>query len=197
MNKTIFRRSLSIIFLSLLVLSLGGCFNFGGSTTKSEDARNQTYENSEISIQIPKEWETIEKKDFTSDVPAVTLVVFRNNVKNETFTANVNIVSNPLQETVDSVEYAKLVYNRQKNGLYDFQELKREDLKIKIGGKDTATTYLVFTAKKATDQPDVKYLQVYAVKNNLAYIVTGAVSPKENDVTVQTIESIVKSFQLK
>ena len=181
-----------------LTLALTGCSGFGTSTgAKADDPRLKTYENSEFSIKIPKEWEVIEKKDFTNDVPDVTVVVFRNNVKNETFTANVNIVRNSLQATIETGEYAKMVYNRQKTGLYDFKEDKREDYNVKIGDKDVVSSYLIFEAQKATDQPAVKYLQTYAVKNNFAYIVTGAVSPKENDVTVQSIESIIKSFQLK
>lgn len=192
------RKIAACSLLLITTFSLTACINLGGgSSTKTDDTRNKTYENSEFSIVIPKDWEIIEKKDFTSDVPDVTMVVFRNNVKNDTFTANVNIVRNSLQENTNTSEYAKMVYNRQKSGLYDFNELKREDIKLKIGSKEEPSTFLSFQAKKATDQLDVKYLQTYLAKNNFAYIVTGAVSPKENDVTVQTIESIVKSFQLK
>ncbi len=192
------KKHLTAAILLLLSLSILPACSFGGtSTSTTPDDTHRLYENNEFSVQIPKDWETIEKDDFTSDVPDVTMVVFRNNVKNETFTGNVNIVRNQLQETIDSNEYAKMVYNRQKNGLYEFKEIKREEYKIQIGGSPITSTYLIFEAKKGTDQQTVRYMQTYAVKNNFAYIITGAVSPQENDVTIQTIESIIKSFQLK
>lgn len=190
------RLAKTIFIAVLLSTMLTGCGLIGNSNNKTTTT-TKDYESSDFKVNIPPEWEVIEKKDFTADVPEVTQVVFRNNVKNETYTANVNVIRNQLQDTIDTSEYAKMVYNRQKTGLYDFKEIRRDAIKLKRGSDDIETTLLVFEARKGTDQLNVRYYQSYLVKNNFAYIITGSASPKENDVTFQTIENTVKSFQVK
>jgi hypothetical protein len=199
MNTSNPHKILSVALSAILFLSLGGCFNLGGSQTtqKPVDERSKVYETNEFTITVPKTWEVIEKKDFTSDVPAETVVVFRNNVKNETFTANMVIVKNTLQEPIATLEYAKMVLNRQKSGLYDYKESRRDETKITIGGNEDPTFFTLFEAKKSTEENSVRYLQTYGIKGKSAYIVTGAVSTQENDSVVKDIENMVKSFKLK
>jgi hypothetical protein len=190
---------LAIATLSIFVL--GGCFNFGGSSpvsgTKTVDERSKLYDTNDFSAVIPKDWEIISKAEFTAGVPEETEVVFRNNVKNEDFTANVNIVKNNLQEPISTVEYAKRVGNRQNTGLYNYKESKNDPIKISIGDKEVDSFYRLFEAQKGPDEKLVRYMQIYGVKGDSAYIITGAVSPKENDAVIKTIEDIVKSFKLK
>jgi hypothetical protein len=184
----------------LSVLTLSGCINLSGGTsggTNTTTDQTQLYETSGFSITIPKSWDIIEKKDFTSEVPEETQVVFRNNVKNENFTANVNIVKNALQQPVSTADYANMVLNREKTGLFDYKESRKDPVKISIGGTDTDTFFVLFEAKKSTGDNVVRYLQTYGVKSDSAYIVTGAVSPQENAAMVSTIETVVKSFKLK
>jgi hypothetical protein len=199
MNNRFHRAILMTIALAA-TLFISGCIDLGGSnqtqTTTAND-KIKTYETSAFTISIPTEWEMIDAKQFTADVPKETIVVFRNNVKNETFTANIVIVKNSLQEPVDTLEYAKMVLNRQSTGLYDYKESRREEAKISIGGKDAQTFFTDFQAKKTAAENTVRYLQTYGVKDNAAYIVTGAASTKENDSIIKTIEDTVKSFKLK
>jgi hypothetical protein len=196
-NSSIFP-VISTLLLSMVML--GGCINLGGESsgaTKTADERSKLYDTTAYSITIPKDWEVIEKDDLTSDVPPETVIVFRNNVKNETYTANVNIVLNKLQEPLTTLEYAKRVANRQSSGLINFKESKKDHIKITIGDSQTETFYTLFEAKKTQDAKNIRYLQTYAVKGEDAYIVTGSVSPQENENMVQTVEEIVKSFKLK
>jgi hypothetical protein len=190
---------LTASILSLLILS--GCLNFGGDSSgepaKTANENTITYDTGEFSIVVPKDWEIIESKDFTSEVPNETVVVFRNNVKNENFTANVNIVRNALQEPVSTLDYAKMVLNREKNGLYNYKESRRDSVKISIGGTETDTFFVLFEAKKSADDKNIRYLQTYGVKGDSAYIVTGAASPQEDANMIKTIEDTVKSFKLK
>jgi len=201
MNSSTSQKLKLTAIAGIAIIALSGCFNFGASTStsgsKTIDEKSKLYETNAFSIIIPKDWEVIEKDKFTSDVPQETVVVFRNNVKNENFTANVNIVQNNLQQATSSVEYSKLVNNRQKSGLFDFKETKRNTIKVKIGGKDEDTILTAFEAKKSVDEKVVRYIQTYAVKGNSAYIVTGALSPQENDSTVKTVEDMVQSIVLK
>ncbi len=188
-----------LVASALSIFTLSGCFSFGDSsqTPKPADETTVLYETGQFSIRIPKSWEVIDSKDFTSEVPRETVVVFRNNVKNENFTANINIVRNELQEPISTLDYAKMVLNRQKTGLYNYKESRREDTSMTIGGAATSTFFTLFEAKKTTDDKSVRYLQTYGVKAEYAYIVTGAVSPSENENMVKTMEDTIKSFQLK
>lgn len=194
MNKL---RLFPLIILSLF--SLSGCFNFFEEETSQTDTSliTSTYQTTDFTITIPNDWEVIDQNDFTADVPPETLVVFRNNVKNETFTANVNIVQRGLQENVSAAEYANLVNNRQKSGLIDYNETRKENITLPFGDQQVDSYFIAFEARKSTSDSLTRYVQTYAVRNSSAFIITGAFSPQENDVTSQTIENIVRSFQLK
>lgn len=186
---------------ALSLLTLAGCINLGGSTpgttTKPANETTVTYETGQFSISIPKDWEVIESKDFTSDVPKETVVVFRNNVKNENFTANINIVRNTLQDPTSTLDYAKMVLNREKTGLYNYNESRRDPVKILIGSTETDTFFTLFEAKKSTADKNIRYLQTYAVQGENAYIVTGAAAPSEDANMLKTMEDTIKTFKLK
>jgi hypothetical protein len=199
------RPKINIALVTMLTVSpliFSGCLNFSSSNTAATqtvtaDQTNRLYETPEFIVKFPKVWDLIEKKNFTSDVPQETVVVFRNNVKNEDFTANVNVVRNSLQNTKETLEYAKEVIQRQLTGLYDYKELKRDSTKMNIGGKQVDTYFVEFEAKKdLTDQP-ARFIQTFAVKGNNGYIIMGAVSTKEDPNVQKTVEDIVKSFTIK
>ena len=125
------------------------------------------------------------------------MVIIRNNVKNETFTANVNIVKRGLEQATDSTQYANLVGNRQKSGLVDYDEVKKEESGVTIGDQKTPSYFVVFNARKTTQDQLIRYWQTYAIKDNFAYIITGASSTNESESTSKIIENIVKSFRLR
>ena len=165
MTKSIIKKIGAATILIIATFALSGCFNFGslfgGGPSKTAvvaDDKNKLYENSDFSVKIPKDWEIIEPKDFTSEVPRETQVVFRNNVKNETFTANVTIIKNGLQTPMPSLEYAKMVINRQKLGLIDYKESSKDDYKVSVSGKDDPTFFTKFEAKKGADEKVLKTL---------------------------------------
>ncbi len=191
-------KKFSVYFLTLtLLLSLGGCFNFGEEENPATSEEGYTtYKTDNFSISVPEKWEVINQDEFTSDVPEVTEVVFRNNVKNETFTANVNIVSKKLQVPVSTLEYAKMVINRQSSGLVGYNELAKETSSLTVGDAQAETLLNRFEAKKTADDNTVRYIQTYGVKGDTGFIITGAVSPGESESVLQTVEKIVKSFRL-
>ena len=199
MNIYMKNRKILLLVLLTIALTLSGCFNFSGSTTQkpTADTNSRIIDYPEFTITIPREWDVIESKNFTSEVPPETAIVVRNNVKNDTFTANVNVVKRGLQGTMESLEYAKEVINRQKTGLYNYKENKQELTKIQIGDKSFDTYLERFEGKKDASSDLVDFIQIYGVKGNLGYIVTGAYSPQETGSNISTVEGIVKSFLLK
>ncbi len=190
----------SLVFISSLLLS--GCLSTsdsGGSGPKQEDNTYQQtlkYINNQFSFNFPEKWDLIEPKDFTSEIPQETQVVVRNNIKNETFTANVNIVRNPLQENQSSLDYAKAILNRQQTGLLDYTETKRELVNINIGGKQEETYYIEFNARLNATDPINKFAQSFGVKDKNGYIILASYSPEESSYNVEQLKKIIQSFSI-
>lgn len=201
-NLRTLQKFFTIITGLMLLLSFSGCFSFGGtgdntSTERAQDDVSKIYETNEYSIILPKDWEIIERADFTADIPRETDVVFRSNVKNETFTPTVAVVKKELLEPVTSLEYGKLVHNRQNLGLVDFNEISQSVIRVKVGDEEVETLFRIYEGRKAPDERMIRYQESYFVKGNNAYIVVGGTHPRETDTNIQTVERIVKSFQLK
>lgn len=191
----------SLIIFSILVL--GGCFNFSGSNTTTKvttDERLKVIDSTgyDFNITIPREWDVIEKKDFTKDVAPETVIVFRNNIKNEDWTSTVIITQANFQVARDTLEAAKYVLNREKTSLYDYKEIRTQELrKIQIANKQVDTYVNYFQGKEKADSTLIQFFQTYASRGNVAYIVTGTVSTSENENNRKAVEDIVKSFTLK
>lgn len=192
--------SKKILATSLIALTLlTGCFSVdSGATTTADqnDQQSKNYNNNEFSFAYPGSWDLIEPKDFTSDIPSETQVVVRNNIKNETFTANVNIVKNGLQVDKTALDYAKEILNRQKTGLLDYQETKRDLVKINVGGQDQDTYYVEFNARLNATDPVLRFIQTYVVKNKQGYIIMASYSQQESSIIIDQLQKIVKSFRV-
>jgi len=193
----------SIIITTGCLLVLGGCFNTDGSTPATPTTNGSTpstqskvFNNNLFAFNFPGDWDVIQPKDFTSEVPQETLVVVRNNIKNDTFTANINVVRNALQKDISSLDYAKEILNRQKTGLLDYRETKREILPISIGGQNQETYYVEFEARLNATEPVTKFSQTYAVKDKAGYIIMGSYSIDEQSAVIDKISSVVKSFKV-
>lgn len=193
----------TILFLSIILTTtfLGGCFSFedGNSAEGTQSQNNdltKTYSNNQFSFTYPQEWDLIERKDFTSEIPAETQVVVRNNLKNDSFTANINIVKNTIQNEKSTLDYAKEVLNRQKTGLLDYKETKREIIKISIGGSDQETYYTEFEARLNSTEPITKFFQTYGVKGQNGFVIMGASSTQENSSTINKLQKAVLSFKI-
>lgn len=189
---------------SLLIgtsLILSGCFGTDGGSAPlpgpdDNSTQSKSYQNSQFAFSFPGAWDVIEPQDFTSDIPRETQVVARNNIKNDTFTSNVNVVRNDLQVTKSSMDYAKEILNRQRTGLLDYKETKRELLNISVAGQSQETYYTEFEARLNATDPVLKFAQTYAVKDKAGYIIMGTWSLQENSAVIDQIVSTVKSFRV-
>ena len=88
------RKILIAVLLGTSLLFVTGCFESETPDTTEPDTSQEQSQNNhqgaDFSIYVPEAWEKIEKK-ILRQKSAGTEIVFRNNVKNEDFTANVNI----------------------------------------------------------------------------------------------------------
>lgn len=193
----------TILFLIIIVSIplFGGCFSIddngsNGSTQSQNNDLAKTYSTNQFSFVYPQDWDLIEPKDFTSEIPAETQVVVRNNIKNDTFTANINVVKNDLQANKSTLDYAKEVLNRQKTGLLDYKETKRELIKIQVGGQEQETYYTEFEARLNSTEPVTRFFQTYAVKDKSGYVIMGASSLQENTATINKLQKAVLSLKV-
>lgn len=191
-----------IISLALASLAFTGCLSFDGGGTDTNNNQglptdsSKNYDNGQVSLQYPSNWELIEPKDFTSEIPKETQVVIRNNIKNENFTANINVVKNDLQVEKSALDYAKEVLNRQKTGLLDYKETKREIITAVMGGSSQETYYVEFEARLNPSDPITKHFQTYGVKGQFGYIILGSASTAENSAVLDVLQTVVKGFKV-
>lgn len=195
------KKTILFLMIVLSILLFGGCFSVddngasGGTQSQNNDL-TKTYSTNQFSFIYPQDWDLIEPKDFTSEIPAETQVVVRNNIKNDTFTANINVVKNDLQANKSTLDYAKEVLNRQKTGLLDYKETKRDLIKIQIGGQEQETYYTEFEARLNSTEPVTRFFQTYAVKDKSGYVIMGASSLQENTAIINKLQKATLSLKV-
>lgn len=187
-----------IIILGLMSVLFTGCFGGGSSTsTTTLEAGESLYSHSNFSVIIPQDWEITESKDFPSNVPKETIVVFGNNIKSEIFTANVNVSIKEVDETVTSSDYAKNSKTQASTSLLSFNEIGSENVKVQYGANPIEGTILEFSGKKSAEEPIIKFKQLFVVNKGFGYIVTAASIPEEDQTVVKYMDRMINSFSLK
>lgn len=185
------------LLIAIACLSLlNGCLGIGEGSSSTTNLTVNTgeilYKGSNLSVIIPNTWEVLEKDSFTTTIPAGTIVVFRNNTKDDIFTANVNISSRALKTDINSTDYAKETLINAKKNLIEFKELGKETLTV--GEEETYITK--FEGRKSVQDPKLTFQQLFLVKNKVAYIVTAAYKQDEDENIVKSIEKMLHSFSL-
>lgn len=181
----------------ILVMIFTTSFLFGCGSDTPVTAAQTTYSGSSFTIYAPDGWTILEPKNFTSNIPKDTIVAFMSNIKNEVFTANLNVVQVTLDKDIDSRDYAKSNVMTAQKALISFKEIGKEDQVVPYG-KDGIQTYVsTFEGKKNVQDPIVRFKQLYVSFNKTGYIVTGAYLPSENESIVKTIDEMLHSFSLK
>lgn len=193
MKRTIF--SLMII---LSLFSFSGCFGGDDSTDTSQLQNFSVYTAPTFSISIPNQWQTIEPKDFSSDVPQETQIIFRDNIQSDIFTANANVTKRILTKPFNSLDYGKAMMKENKGSLLNFKEVSRdEEFNIVIGGQLQKTLLVLFEGKENEAEPTIRIIQTYAVNGSDAYTITAAYLPDSLELQSENAKNIVKSFKVK
>lgn len=179
------------IFL-LLLLSFSACSSNSKEEDKKESSNGlEVYETSEFSIQYPRSWEILTKKDFTSDISQSALAAFRNIIKNSEFIANIVVYKYKLPNEISSLDYAKSLIAKHKTDVKNFRELDRKEIKIKTDSKEFDSLFVFFENDK------YEFKQISVVKKKTAYIVTGAFLKTEDKFVKELVEDSLKTFSLR
>lgn len=177
---------------------LTGCFG-GDSTPKTDQSTSATivYQTNNFSINTPTDWDTIESKDFTSNIPKGTIVAFRNNIKSEVFTANLNISVADLQEAITSQDFETSSKANIKSSLLGYTETSTTSQDVKSGTATLKGVVFAFQGKKSAADPILNFKQLYLVKDKTGYTLTAAYLADEDVSVVNFLNEMLNSFMLK
>jgi hypothetical protein len=192
-------KKLLVIALTTMI-GLTGCFGGGEEEEGTiEEVNNQysQYERSDFSLLYPGDWEILESGQFTSNVPSSTVVVFRNNLKNDIFTASLNVSQSEITAGTTSKDFSLQTLNVQKYNLVGFNELSREEYTLgdEITGEKTFIS--TFQGRKTATESLVEFKQLCIARNGFGMIITAAYLPNEEQSVVMMLDEMLKSFALK
>lgn len=194
-KKNIFR-GFAISALLTLTLTLSGCFG-SGVVTSGPATGYHTYGIDDISLNIPDEWEVITAAEFTSGVPAQTVIAFRSNIKNPIFTANVTVAKTPVNETTQTLDYAKSLKHRIETSLVSYSDVASEGVALSAGGTPV-DTIMIKSQGAERPQSDLKYfVHIPVIRNGFVYTIVGTTLANADDAEKEKIEIIAKSFSVK
>jgi hypothetical protein len=187
-----------LLILVAAPLILTGCLGIGDEVSTNVPAAGEVeYSTSNFFLMVPQDWETIDGSDFTSNVPAETLVVFRNNVKSEIFTANLNISAVTAEEEMNSTDLAVSSRTRAESSLVSFEEISFAEMEVPFGEVFLPGARLVFSGKKSASDPIIYFDQIYVIHEGLGLIVTSSSLLEEDETVVNYLDRMLNSFSLK
>lgn len=187
-------KKILISFLTGLLL-ISGCGNSDGDATTSENPIYYSYGNDTYEIDVANDWEVI--TEFTSNYPQNTIAAFRNNIKNDEFIANINIVANTVEEGLSNGDYALEILQSHSESLIDYKLIEKKEIDITVGEQLSPTYMITFQGRNKIDGDLLQFTQVYGVNNGLGYIATATYLPNEDQFVIETAVYMVGSLQLK
>ncbi|MFA6917673.1 MAG: hypothetical protein WC285_02445 [Candidatus Gracilibacteria bacterium] len=191
-----------LLIFSITTL-LTGCLGIGGGGTTTGGSSSATdpnftrYEHTAFSIDTPKDWEVINSQNFTSNVPQEAVVGFRNNLRNEIFTANVNVSQTITPTEITSEDLGKSTLTKAKESLVGFKEIGKNPVTLAYGTEGISTFISTFEGKKTPADPIIRFKQLYAANKGAGYVITAAYLPTEDESVVKMTDEMLNSFSLK
>lgn len=195
MNRKLKTTTVIMLLSSLLMTACGTSSNDTGIEALGSD--KTLYKSSGFEIAVPNDWEIIESASFTSNIPESTVVAFRNNIKSEIFTANMNIAVSILEEEISSEDFAKNAISNLKTKLSAFSEIKQERKNVKFGTEYESGYLFNFEGKGKSSDPIINFTQLYIVHKNVGHTITMSHIQNEDENIVKVLEEMLNSFSLK
>jgi hypothetical protein len=179
---------------TLVALGFAGTLSScGGDTATPAASSLKTYDGGDFTLSIDPTWKIINSSDFYSEIPKETVVAFTTPEAYNGFFINVNVVKENLSQAVSSVDYGRANINLSGQTLTDYQKL--QEATVTVSGKP-ALLHL-FQARLNPTEKLMKFVQLYATKGNVGYIVSGGMLPDTPKETRDLVGATVTSFNLK
>ena len=165
-----------------------------GETTESNQVFYFSYKTAEFNINVPDTWEIIDS--FTSEYPNDLRAAFKNNVKDSIFTANVTVIreDNTLSDT--SYDFAQRKLADHEETLISYSLVSQEVINLQVDGAESKTMLSIFEGKNDTSSPNLTFMQVTLTKGQKAFTATASYRTGENELTIEELETMLRSFTL-
>lgn len=184
-------KKISAILLSLLLLASCG----SSQNDRADNPLFYTYATSEYQIDIPDTWEVL--TNFDSTYPSGMRVAFKNNIRDKTFTANVNIIHERSADTKTNQDVSQQKLKDNSGTLINYKLKSTSQISLKIGDGEAGTVLNEFEGKNRTDGYIFNFMQTYLTRGQDVWVVTATYVSDEDDFVVERMEKMLTSFTLK
>lgn len=176
-------------------LFLSGC---GTSTPQernndvaNDEPRYHDYVTNDFRMSVSDDWTTL--NNFDSSYPNGLRVAFKDNIKDTDFVANVTVFEDEMEKSLTNEDISQNKLKDNSETLLEYQLISQEEITL-----DGNTTYLnIFEGKNSAESENYRFMQTYITKGNNAWIVTATYVPTEDEFTIERMETMLKSFNLK
>jgi len=185
-----------LLVASLFLSACGGSDSTttDGETTDSDQVFYFDYKTAEFDVQVPDTWEIIDS--FTSEYPDDLRVAFKNNVQDSIFTANVTVLREDNTESDTSYDFAQRKLADHEKTLINYSLVSQEVINLQVDGADSKTMLSTFEGKNDTSSPKLTFMQVTLTKGQKAFTITASYRTGEDELTVEELDTILRSFTL-
>lgn len=185
-----------LLIASLFLNACGGSDNTStdGESTESDQVFYFNYKTAEFSVDVPDTWEIIDS--FTSEYPDDLRVAFKNNVQDSIFTANVTVLREDNTESDTSYDFAQRKLADHEKTLINYSLVSQEVISLQVDGADSKTMLSTFEGKNDTSSPKLTFMQITLTKGQKAFTATASYRTGEDELTVEELDTILRSFTL-
>lgn len=189
-----------LFMISLLILvSLSVVKIYAQQQTVNENINFTSYNNTELGIylQYPANWSKMEEK-FDANVNVISFISTPEN-DTDTFTENVNIAIEPLQnESITLEEYSNTTLAALSNVFENFSLISKEN--TNLDGVPAIKIIFSITQPQITDQSrdidtikqiPMKIMQILSVKEGKAYVIIYSAEEAKYDDYLPIIEKMI------
>ncbi|MCK9186695.1 hypothetical protein M0P48_04645 [Candidatus Gracilibacteria bacterium] len=184
----------------IIATTLGGCSLFSSTTTTttSVNPNKVTYQATDFSVIIPRDWEVLDGTTLPAGSPTSVVVAFKNNIKNKKFIANMNIAKfDAKKEKTTQEEIVKSMKDNYKNTLIDFLDAGNQNVNVKAAGTPIEGIIATFSGKSDAAENPKNFKQLYIKYANNFYVITASYGQDEDPQVVEKINEAINSFELK
>ncbi|MFA6024577.1 MAG: hypothetical protein WC777_05225 [Candidatus Gracilibacteria bacterium] len=187
---------ISLFLTSLLLTACGGSDSTtDGTTEDSEEAFYFTYKTSEFEMEVPDDWEI--EDAFTPEYPDNLEVAFKNAIQDSVFTSNVTVLKENNTRGDTSYDFGQRKLADHEGTLVNFALISQETVTLTVGGAESKTMLSIFEGKNDNSGPKLRFMQITLTKGTEAWTVTGTARSGEDELILETIDTMLRSFTLK
>lgn len=188
--KKIFATCLSLI----LVLSACGSSE-ETQTGNSDEPYFYNYRTAEFSMDVPDTWELINA--FDSTYPEEVRAIFRNNLRDLSFVANVSVIREENTKNLSNFDFAQNKLAEHANTLINYRLISQEEIVLDVPGGESQTLLTHFEGQNELTGPKLLFEQIYLVSGDETWTTTASYSPNEDEFVLERMNTMLRSFTLR